>query len=208
MKKSILFKILTSDDVVKSINENLEQLLILIPEIKDMIGFEHNNPHHHLDVWNHTLLALSISENNFEIRLALLLHDIGKPHSYQDLEIRHFKGHPKVSSQISRHILTRLNFEKQEIDEMCYLIENHDYMITKGEIKKNKLLATKQFKIQFCDGLAHNPTMLEKRRKYLLVINERINDGKEKEKYQLLITNLFNDKIDKNIKSKRIKRIK
>ena len=54
-----------------------------------MIGFEHKHPHHHLDVWNHTLLALSYSPKDFDIRLVLLLHDIGKPHSYQDEEIRH-----------------------------------------------------------------------------------------------------------------------
>ena len=75
-----------------------------------MIGFEHNHPHHHLDVWNHTLYALSLSENNFDIRLSLLLHDIGKPFSYQDDEIRHFHNHPYVSFIMSKSILSRLGF--------------------------------------------------------------------------------------------------
>ena len=79
-----LQEILLTDDIVKSINDNMDDLLLIIPEIKNMIGFEHNHPHHHLDVWNHTLLALSLSENDFDIRLCLLLHDIGKPFSYQD----------------------------------------------------------------------------------------------------------------------------
>ena len=47
-------EILMEDDIVKSINNNLEELLLLIPEIKYMIGFEHKHPHHHLDVWEHT----------------------------------------------------------------------------------------------------------------------------------------------------------
>lgn len=189
MEKEKIFKILMTDNVVNSINNNLDIILNLIPELKDTIGFEHNHPHHHLDVWNHTLLALSISPKNFEIRLVLLLHDIGKPHSYQDEEIRHFKGHPKVSSQISFHILKRLNFNDDEIKELCYLIENHDNPITEEEIINNKELTIKKFNIQLCDGLAHNPLKLEKRIAYLTSMNEKINDKEEQEKYQSIINN-------------------
>ena len=77
-----LEEILLSEDIVSSINNNLDYLLNVIPEIKYMIGFEHKHPHHHLDVWNHTLLALSLSERDIDIRLTLLLHDIGNPFSY------------------------------------------------------------------------------------------------------------------------------
>ena len=104
--KEILNKILISDDVVEKIRENLQDLVLIIPEICDMIGFEHNHPHHHLDVWEHTLYALSLSSNNFDIRLALLLHDVGKPHSYQDDEVRHFKGHHIYIYFTSVHIFS------------------------------------------------------------------------------------------------------
>lgn len=170
-----LYEILTSDDVVSSIKENLDYILELIPEIKNMIGFEHKHPHHHLDVWDHTLLALSLSENDFEIRLCLLLHDIGKPFSYQEGEIRHFKGHPKVSSEISKDILIRLKFDKQFIDEICYLIEFHDTPITENDIKSNYELSFKLYKIQYCDALAHNPNKLEKRKEYLVKIKKKLD---------------------------------
>ena len=170
-----LYDILMSDNVTVSINDNLEMLLQIIPELKSMINFQHNHPHHHLDVWNHTLLALSISPKEFDIRLALLLHDIGKPHSYQDKEIRHFKGHPKVSSKISKEILKRLNFNEYEILELCYLIEKHDTRISDKDIIENNELAIKRFKIQICDALAHNPKKLEKRISYLKLIDYKIN---------------------------------
>ncbi|MBR3209481.1 MAG: HD domain-containing protein [Bacilli bacterium] len=162
-----LQELLLSDDIVKSINDNMADLLLIIPEIKYMIGFEHNHPHHHLDVWNHTLLALSLSEKNFDIRLCLLLHDIGKPFSYQEEEVRHFKNHAKVSANISRKILKRLEFDEDYINYICYLIEHHDTPISDEQIENNYDLCLKLLEIQRCDALAHNPNKLEKRKKYI-----------------------------------------
>ena len=71
-----------------------------------MIGFEHRHPHHHLDVWDHTLeVVKNITSQDLELKMAALLHDIGKPFSYQDEEVRHFHGHPEVSSKMSENIL-------------------------------------------------------------------------------------------------------
>lgn len=170
-----LQEILLSDDVVKSINDNIEYLLTIIPEIKNMIGFDQNHPHHHLDVWNHTLLALSLSKNDFDIRLSLLLHDIGKPFSYQDEEVRHFKNHASVSAGMSKKILSRLNFDKEYVDYISNLIFNHDTPITDEQIDKDYDLCLKLYEIQKCDTLAHHPDKLEKRKKYLNEINEKLD---------------------------------
>ena len=45
----------------------------------------------------------------FDIRLCLLLHDIGKPFSYQGEEVRHFRNHAAVSANMSKIILKRLD---------------------------------------------------------------------------------------------------
>ena len=177
----ILQEILLSDDILKSINDNLDDLLLIIPEIKYMIGFEHNHPHHHLDVWNHTLLALSLSKNDFDIRLCLLLHDIGKPFSYQDEEVRHFRNHANVSANMSEKILKRLKFDDDYINYICYLIEYHDTPISDEQIANNHDLCLKLLEIQRCDALAHHPDKLEKRKKYIdeiqkkLILNKGIN---------------------------------
>ena len=159
--------ILTKDNVIEFVNDNLDYLLEIIPEINSMIGFKHKHPHHHLDVWNHTLLAMSLSDNDFEIRLVLLLHDIGKPYCYTEGEIRRFNGHPVVSSEISRNILERLGYDKLFIDEVCYLIHMHDTPITKFSIDNNYELEYKRYLVQTCDALAHHPYKLEKRKEYL-----------------------------------------
>lgn len=187
----ILESILMEEDVVSSIEDNFLVITGIIPELKNMVGFEHKHPHHHLDVWNHTLLALSRSPLDLEIRLVLLLHDIGKPFSYQEGEVRHFKGHPYVSSVISKDILKRLNCSDKKIEEMCELIKVHDDIISEEDIILNNEFSKKRFKVQFCDALAHNPTKLEKRIKYLLDINSKLNDGEEKEKYNHILNDLI-----------------
>lgn len=177
--KDKLYEILMVDDVVDSINSNIDVLLEMIPEIKDMIGFQHNHPHHHLDVWKHTLLALSLSKLDFDTRVVLLLHDIGKPFSYQDDEVRHFHGHAEVSSNMSVGILNRLGFNSEEVDELTNLIGEHDTEITKEDIDTNIDLCIKRFGIQFCDALAHNPTKLKKRIEYLVKLSKELGVDKD-----------------------------
>lgn len=172
------------EDVVSSISDNFSLLLDLIPEINDIVGFDHKNSQYHLDVWEHTLLALSMAPYDFEIRLVLLLHDIGKPKSCQDGEVRHFRGHPMESSRISRDVLKRLCFEGVEIEELCELIKDHDNLITNNDIKNKLEFSRKKFKVQVCDALAYNPTKLDRRINYLLDVNEKLNCEDVKEKYK------------------------
>lgn len=163
-----LYRILMNSDVKESITSNLIYLIELIPELKSMIGFEHKHPHHHLDVWDHTLYALSLSEKDFDLRLSLLLHDIGKPFSFsEENEIRHFYHHPYVSAKIARTILARLGFGNDYINRICYLIEFHDAPITAKDIDNNYDLVFTRYLMQKCDALAHHPEKLEKRKKYL-----------------------------------------
>lgn len=185
--KKVLEKILTSDDVVKNIRRNMKPLISIIPKICDMIGFEHKHPHHHLDVWEHTLCALSFSPNNFDIRLTLLLHDIGKPHSFQDGEIRHFKGHPEMSAKISKCILQKLGYNNDYINYICKLISLHDTPLTENDILGNINLSKTIFKVQKCDALAHNPVKNKKRLEYIENITKIIKE-KEDKNYNISLT--------------------
>ena len=169
-----LEEILLDDKVVYSISDNLYYIMDIIPEVRHMIGFFHKHPDHYLDVWNHTLLALSFSDKNLDIRLALLLHDIGKPFCYKEGEVRHYEKHPLVSEQMSREILKRLGYDDDYVEHICYLVKNHDSPITTKQIKDDYELATKLYKVQYCDMLAHHPDSLERRRAYLNKIKEKI----------------------------------
>lgn len=158
-----LEQILLKEDIVTAIKENEIMLFSLMPELKTMVDFPHNHPHHHLDVWNHTLLALSFSEPDLEIRLALLLHDIGKPVCYQDEEVRHFRRHPYASYLISVPILTRLGYSKNEIDRISFLVVSHDTQIDTLLEETSTELIQKLLKIQYCDAKAHHPDFVKRR---------------------------------------------
>lgn len=170
-----LKEILTSNNITESINSNMDFLLKIIPELKDMIGFNHNNPNHHLNVFDHTILALEKSENNFDARLILLLHDIGKPHSYQEGKdgVRHFKDHALKSVEISKEILKRLGFNEDYIKKILYIIKNHDIRINPKKVnKENYKLEKLRLTVQYADAKAHTPDRVNKWVKEIDEINE------------------------------------
>lgn len=105
-------------------------LSVCIPEIKQCIGFQQNNPHHNRNVWDHTLFAVSVAPKDIYTRLALLYHDIGKPLCYsEDSGVGHFYGHAAVSRDIAEKSLRNLRFDNQTIKLVTQLVEAHDRTI-------------------------------------------------------------------------------
>lgn len=144
--------------IVSSENFCVELLLypdvfsLFIPELKDLNDFQQNNPYHTYDVFGHTIHAIERCESeDLVVRLAVFFHDFGKPHSYQDGEdgIRHFKGHGKVSADITDSIMKRLRFDNETRNNVVELVYYHDatFEIGKKYVKRwlNKI-GEKQFR--------------------------------------------------------------
>ena len=130
-------------------------------------------------MWNHIQVALKNSKENLEIRLALLLHDIGKPHSCQEDEngVRHFKGHDKKSAEIAEIVLKRIGYEENKRKEIVFLIENHATTIDIEKINKNNLeFYKKLIYIQYCDALAYAPEYVPKVTEKLDIILEKMQE--------------------------------
>ena len=130
-------------------------------------------------MYGNTQVALKNSKADLEIRLALLLHDIGKPYSYQEDEngVRHFKGHPEKSAVMAEKILTRLEYDEKQIKSICYLVKNHDNIINVNQLNGiNKKIFEKLLHIQYCDAYAHAPEHIEKRIKKLDEIKSQMKE--------------------------------
>ncbi|MCH5194907.1 MAG: HD domain-containing protein [Oscillospiraceae bacterium] len=100
---------------------------LIIPEIKSCIGFDQCNRYHIYDVWTHSAYAVEHSVPELEIRLALLLHDIGKPNCFKldDEGNGHFFGHEKLGAEMSEKILKRLRFPNDVVERTAKLIKYH-----------------------------------------------------------------------------------
>jgi tRNA nucleotidyltransferase/poly(A) polymerase len=71
-------------DVAVVLLDKLGILPFIIPELETAKGVRQSG-HHIYDVWEHSLRALgSCASNDPVVRLATLLHDIGKPSTYQE----------------------------------------------------------------------------------------------------------------------------
>ena len=180
MQKQNLEQILKGNDVATSLEENIEDLLEIIPEIKYMIGFEHKHPHHHLDVWQHTLEVIrNLNTRDQELNMAGLLHDIGKPFSYQDEEVRHFHGHPEVSYEMTREILTRLGYDEDFINRVSYLVRKHDTIIDVNNLDNTDEMVEKLLRLQYADAKSHHPDKVEKRIRFLDGIKQQLKEKHE-----------------------------
>ncbi|NFB58270.1 HD domain-containing protein [Clostridium botulinum] len=124
-----LCKILVSSQPVYGIKNIVELNLMdyIIPELKVCVGFKQHNIHHDKDVYEHILSVVENVPNKLELRLAALLHDIGKPKCFSigDNGQGHFYGHQKISADMTKDILKRLKFDNKTIDKVDKLVYNH-----------------------------------------------------------------------------------
>ncbi len=158
------------------VRKNGDIIMEHIPEIKAMVGFEHNHPHHHLDVWNHTLAVLdNLKDEDLELKMAGLLHDIGKPFSYKDGDVRHFHGHPEVSSKIANMILKRLEYDEEFVKNVVYLVKTHDTIIDPYNLDNTYNMVEKRLKLQYADAKAHSPSVVQKKLVVLDDIKEKLS---------------------------------
>lgn len=123
-----------------------EILCKIIPEFKECIDYDQNNPYHIYTLDKHTAIAL-IEEfySDPVINLSILFHDIGKPHCCIIGEdgYSHFKGHGSISADITETIMKRLKFDNDTISKVKELVFYHDatFTVERKSIKRwlNKL---------------------------------------------------------------------
>jgi putative nucleotidyltransferase with HDIG domain len=75
------------------------------------------------DLWDHTLRTVDAAPAERPIvRLAALVHDIGKPETAAD---GHFYGHDKVGAERARALLERLHYPRAVADRVVALVRLH-----------------------------------------------------------------------------------
>jgi len=137
----------------------------IIPELKPCDGFNQHNPNHNFDVLGHIAETVNRSGGDLVLRLAALLHDVGKPECFTLSGGRgRFFGHMEASAQIAREILVRLRYPARLTDTVCKLVEFHDKPYVSNTVSArqwlNQMGSKNVFlviKLKKADCLAHDP---------------------------------------------------
>lgn len=120
--------------------EEYKLLEHVIPELREGIGCAQNK-HHIYTVFEHNVRALEYAAQkgySFEVRLAALLHDSGKPMTKRGKnDEATFHGHEMVSARIVKDALTRLRFSKETIEKVRHLVRYHMFYYNVGEVSES-----------------------------------------------------------------------
>lgn len=117
--------------------EELDLLRYVMPELREGLGVGQNK-HHVYSVFEHNIRALDYSaKKNYSltVRLASLLHDVGKPRSKKgDGPDSTFYNHDAIGAKMCLGILDRLRFSKEIIEDVAHLVRYHLFYYNVGEV--------------------------------------------------------------------------
>lgn len=113
----------------------------VLPEMEKTFGVEQKSPgrHHIYDVGTHSLLSLKHCKNQDPIvRLAVLIHDIGKPQTYKKTKdgVVTFYNHEVVGTKMAKNIADRLKFSKKQKGKLAKLVRWHQFTVDENQTDK------------------------------------------------------------------------
>jgi tRNA nucleotidyltransferase (CCA-adding enzyme) len=173
--------------------QKLGILKYVIPELEEGIGCAQNQAHS-FDVFEHLLRSVQHAADknwSLEVRLAALLHDVGKPATRLWSDEKNdwtFHGHDMASARMAKKILTNLKFPNDVIEKVVTLVRWHMFfsdpdVITISAVRR--VIArvgvdniTDLVNLRVCDRIGtgrpkEHPFRL---RKYMSMIDEALRD--------------------------------
>jgi len=148
----------------------------IVPELLGAVGLVQNR-HHDFDVWDHVMAALDHSAeagHDLVTRLAVLMHDIGKPATAaprSDGEGNTFHGHHRVGAEMTQEIMRRLRFPEKTTEDVVRAVRHHMYdtrEVGGGDLPDAALRRfirrvgvenlQRQFQVRYADVLGHGPS--------------------------------------------------
>jgi len=114
--------------------KNSGLLAEILPELEATFGVQQKSPerHHIFDVGTHSVESLRHCPSpDPNVRLATLLHDIGKPATFhQDNSgLITFYNHEVFGTKLTRRIVERLRLSKKQADKIIILVRWHQFSV-------------------------------------------------------------------------------
>ncbi len=135
-----LFKVLSNKAALKGIILLRETGILekILPEVTECFGVAQEGPNHDrkYDIGEHNFLALNFCPSDDPlVKLAALLHDIGKTKTYRKDNAGNvtFFGHETVGANMSKNIAERLRLSKKDADRLYRLIRWHMFTVSEHQ---------------------------------------------------------------------------
>jgi poly(A) polymerase len=103
---------------------------VVFPEVDQMAGVDQRQDYHHKDVLRHTLQVVdkvADASENLWLRMAALLHDIGKPKTkaFKPEIGWSFHGHEDLGARMAKRIFRRMRFPMEHLPYIEKMIRLH-----------------------------------------------------------------------------------
>ena len=123
-----LRKLLVGKDAGNVLRQYPDVFCQFWPQLGPLVTLEQHSPWHCRGGWEHTIHAVEAAPADVALRLAMLLHDIGKPacKSTDEQGVDHFYGHPAVSARLADEMLQALKFDSKTRERVVLLVKRHD----------------------------------------------------------------------------------
>jgi len=99
-------------------------LAVIAPDLDRQRGVSQNKVAGQ-DLWDHTLRTVDATPNRPLVRLAALMHDVGKPDTLAE---GHFHNHESVGAAMARDYLGRLHAPRVLQERVTHLVLHHMFM--------------------------------------------------------------------------------
>lgn len=121
-------KLICGPAAVKMLLEYRDVVAVFLPQLEPEFGFEQLSPYHVYDVWEHSVRTCGVIAPLPHLRLAALLHDVGKPSCFFTDEggRGHFYGHAQAGGPIADEACRTLKLSNAMRKSVVTLVENHD----------------------------------------------------------------------------------
>ena len=107
-------------------------LKVILPELARCYSCKQDKRYHKYNVFDHLVYSCDYTEPDLVLRLAAILHDIGKPAVQKNLDGRvTFHKHEVVGAKEAEIILRRLRFDNKTIAQVIHLVRMHMYHYTR-----------------------------------------------------------------------------
>lgn len=124
-----LVKMFTGPDPARALKllDDTGLLKEILPEIEKMKGVQQPRAFHpEGDVYRHTMLLMKQLKNpSVVLAFGCLLHDVGKPATYQRKDRIRFNGHDHVGAMMTEKIMERFRFPNELKDKIVACVEGH-----------------------------------------------------------------------------------